>query len=329
MLIKKLMLLMALICGLGQVSAQKKQDISFYKKNNQRVNDKDSADFIRIIQEPDSGELYLDFMEIYPDGKRKSQGKISWALYPRISFEGQYISYYRNGKKESTLFYEKDRLTGPAYYFFENGTLRQTIEYIPSASSYNPDKRVKYQADSLGQVMVKDGIGHVTERSKEFGGSVMEGDYKDGLPHGSWTMKADSGNCWYKEQYERGKFISGESGENGVKYSYTETEIMPMPKGGMDKLYSYLKWAINYPEGAMKNNIQGKVFLSFVVEKDGSLVDIKVERKLYPSLDSEAIRILKNAPKWLPGRLHGFPVRVKYNIPISFSITENRKHPFH
>ncbi|WP_310144207.1 TonB family protein [Pedobacter africanus] len=309
-----------------QVNAQKKQDITFYKKGK-KISSKDSADFIRIVQEPDSGNQYLDFFEFYSDGKKRAQAKISWAKYPGISFEGQYISYYRNGNKERTVFYEKSRLNGPAFYFFENGTLRQTLEYVPSKSNYNSDKLIKYQADSLGQVMVKDGNGHIVERSKEFGGSVMEGDYKDGLKHGYWTMKTDSGNCWYKELYEKGKFISGESEKDGVKHSYTEMESMPAPKGGMQRLYAYLKWAIRYPKDAMKNDIQGKVYLSFTVDKDGTTADVKVERSLYPSLDSEAMRVIEQAPRWVPGRQHGFPIKVRYNIPISFSLNGQR-NPF-
>jgi protein TonB len=88
----------------------------------------------------------------------------------------------------------------------------------------------------------------------------------------------------------------------------------------MQSLYSYLKWAIKYPKDAWKNNIQGKVYLTFTVEKDGSIANVEVKRSLYPSLDNEAMRVIRQAPKWIPGRQNGFPVKVKYNIPISFSL---------
>lgn len=318
-MLKKLWVFGALICVLQQVNAQKKQDITFYKKN-QKVSSKDSADFIRVVQEPDSGGQYLDFLEFYSNGSKKAQSRISWDRYPQISFEGQYLSYHRNGKKKSTFFYENNRITGSAYYFFEDGTLWKTIEHLSTKTGYSQDTLVNYLADSLGNVMVKDGNGHITERSRAFGGSVFEGDYKDGLKHGYWTMKADSGECWYRNLYEKGKFISGESEKDGLKTSYTEIESLPVPKGGMQSLYSYLKWAIKYPKDAWKNNIQGKVYLTFTVEKDGSIANVEVKRSLYPSLDNEAMRVIRQAPKWIPGRQNGFPVKVKYNIPISFSL---------
>ncbi|SMC48300.1 energy transducer TonB [Pedobacter africanus] len=319
-MLKKLWVFGALICVLQQVNAQKKQDVYYYKNNGQLVSDKDSADFIRIIQEPDSGETNFNLIEIYPDGKKKAIGKVSSVLFSMPVYEGQYLSYHKNGKKESTLFYERNNLTGQAYYFFENGTLRQIIEHKKSETNGPAKILVNYQADSLGHVMVKDGNGHVLEHTSSFNGATIEGDYKDGFKQGTWIMKADMGDKGYKEQYESGQFISGESEENGVRYSYSAIESLPIPKGGMQRFYSYLKGTMKYPADARKNNIQGKVYISFVVDKDGSLDDIKVERKLYPSMDAEALRIIRLSGKWMPGMQHGFPVRVKYSIPISFSL---------
>lgn len=74
---------------------------------------------------------------------------------------------------------------------------------------------------------------------------------------------------------------------------------------------------------AAENNIQGKVFLSFVVEKNGELTDIQLAgKKLGGGTDEEAIRVLKASPKWTPGIQNGKPVRVKYNIPISFTLSQ-------
>lgn len=115
-----------------------------------------------------------------------------------------------------------------------------------------------------------------------------------------------------------GKAITDSDPENKV-YDFVSIETQPGFPGGMHKLYAYLKSAIKYPAEALENNVQGKVFLSFIVEKDGSLNDIKVERKLGSGTDEEAVRVLKASPKWIPGTQNGKPVRVKYNIPISFN----------
>jgi TonB family protein len=105
-------------------------------------------------------------------------------------------------------------------------------------------------------------------------------------------------------------------------YAYTSVNEYPSFIGGMQNFYAYLKSSIKYPAEAVKNNTQGKVFLSFIVEKDGALTDIRVERKLGSGTDEEAVRVLEESPKWTPGIVDGKAVRVKYNIPISFSLNK-------
>lgn len=108
--------------------------------------------------------------------------------------------------------------------------------------------------------------------------------------------------------------------EDTKVYDFVSIETQPSYPGGMDKFYSYVGKSVKYPAMAAENNIQGKVYLSFVVEKDGRLTDIKVERKLGGGTDEEAIRVLKASPRWTPGIQNGKPVRVKFNIPISFTL---------
>lgn len=109
--------------------------------------------------------------------------------------------------------------------------------------------------------------------------------------------------------------------EDRTVYDVFESlEVQPTYPGGMDKFYKYLAKSIRYPALAQENNIQGKVFLSFIIEKNGSLTDIKVERNLGYGTDEEAIRVLMSSPRWLPGIQNGKAVRVKYNIPISFAM---------
>lgn len=92
--------------------------------------------------------------------------------------------------------------------------------------------------------------------------------------------------------------------------------------GGIEKFYEYLQKSIRYPAVARENNVQGKVFVQYVVEKDGSLTDIKVVRGIGSGCDEEAVRVLKNSKKWTPGMQNGRPVRSQYTIPISFTLQE-------
>src|ERR1700743_245923 len=101
---------------------------------------------------------------------------------------------------------------------------------------------------------------------------------------------------------------------------FTAVEKEPGFPGGDEAFLKYLSKNIHYPAIAKENNVQGKVFLSFVVEKDGSLTDVKTVRGIGSGCDDEAMRVLKASPKWKPGIQNGRPVRVSYTIPVSFTL---------
>ncbi|GAA4916472.1 energy transducer TonB [Mucilaginibacter defluvii] len=98
---------------------------------------------------------------------------------------------------------------------------------------------------------------------------------------------------------------------------------LPEPYDGMEGWNKYLSRNLRYPVIAAENGLSGKVFISFIIEKDGTLTDIKVERGAGNGFDEEALRVLKKAKAWKPGTQNGRPVRVRYTIPISFTITNN------
>ena len=97
-------------------------------------------------------------------------------------------------------------------------------------------------------------------------------------------------------------------------------EQMPSFKGGDAALMEWLNKNIKYPVVAEENGIQGRVVATFVVERDGSITDVKIVKSVDPSLDKEAVRVLKSMPKWIPGRQNGQPVRVKYTVPVTFRL---------
>lgn len=92
--------------------------------------------------------------------------------------------------------------------------------------------------------------------------------------------------------------------------------------GGDAALYKWLSTQINYPADAAEAGITGRVIVSFVIEKDGSISNARVVRSIHPSLDAEAIRIVKTMPKWIPGKNNGQTVRVEYTLPISFKLQQ-------
>lgn len=118
-----------------------------------------------------------------------------------------------------------------------------------------------------------------------------------------------------------GNFIPNIARQDKV-YDFVAIDTPPSFPGGIAKFYDYLARNVKYPASASKNNIQGKVFLSYIIEKDGKLAQIKVIKGVNPELDKEAVRVMENSPKWIPGKVKGAPVRVKYNIPISFTLSK-------
>ena len=101
---------------------------------------------------------------------------------------------------------------------------------------------------------------------------------------------------------------------------FTVVEQMPMFPGGDGALMGYLRDNIHYPTVAAENGVQGRVVVGFVVERDGSITDVNILRGVDPSLDREAMRVVKSMPKWTPGKQNGSAVRVKYQVPVSFRL---------
>lgn len=101
---------------------------------------------------------------------------------------------------------------------------------------------------------------------------------------------------------------------------YDVVEQMPSFPGGISGLRTYLNQNTRYPAVAQENCVQGRVVVSFVVGKDGHISDVTVLRSVDPSLDKEAVRVIRNMPRWTPGKQGGEPVKVRYNVPVSFRL---------
>ena len=95
-------------------------------------------------------------------------------------------------------------------------------------------------------------------------------------------------------------------------------EVMPEFVGGMEVLMNYLETEIEYPKKAEKQNIEGRVYVQFVVEKDGDISGAKVLKGIGAGCDEEALRVVRSMPNWIPGENNGQKVRVKYTLPIKF-----------
>ena len=105
-----------------------------------------------------------------------------------------------------------------------------------------------------------------------------------------------------------------------VEKVFDVVEQMPSFPGGPSALMEWLSNNVKYPVVAQENGVQGRVVVSFVVERDGSITDVKVVRGVDPSLDREASRVVRAMPRWIPGKQNGSAVRVKYTVPVAFRL---------
>ena len=123
-----------------------------------------------------------------------------------------------------------------------------------------------------------------------------------------------------KEKQDSYVFVLEKDGSAGKDKTYDVVEVMPQFPGGSAAMMQYLMKNIRYPEESFKNNIQGRVIVSFTVGKDGSISDAHIMRHISPQLDAEALRVINTMPNWTPGMQDGKPVAVKYAVPVTFRI---------
>ena len=101
---------------------------------------------------------------------------------------------------------------------------------------------------------------------------------------------------------------------------YDVVEVMPQFPGGQTAMLKYIMENIKYPKQIMEEGIQGRVTVSFIVEKDGRVSNVRLLRSVQSALDKEAVRVVKSMPKWSPGKHNGKPVRVRFNLPVMFKL---------
>jgi TonB family protein len=135
----------------------------------------------------------------------------------------------------------------------------------------------------------------------------------------SATLSAQETQQKTKQSQEQKNMTTAKPAEEETVFEVVET--MPSFPGGFEALINYMVTNVKYPEEAKKNGIQGKVFVSFIVEKDGSISHVKIVQGIGSGCDEEAARVIKAMPDWIPGKnQENKTVRVQFNLPIVFSL---------
>jgi len=176
---------------------------------------------------------------------------------------------------------------------FQSGIRNEEI--APVSIQKTPEQEIVYE-----DYIITDDITLIEKSNESFSGSATLNFDTDVLPHTKNEIETSSQEVANKEE------------------TATSAEAMPQFPGGQIALIRFLNNNTQYPSTALKQRIEGRVWCSFIVEDDGSISNINLEKSLYIFLDDEAIRVLNIMPNWIPGRTNGENVRVKVYIPIVF-----------
>jgi len=298
-----------------------RQNVYFLKNNGQYVDIRDSADYIRIVREPDSARALYNIFEYFLNGKIKLTGKSS-TISP-VNLEGPAVGYYKNGNKEKISTYKHGKLINEQYVFYPNGKVYLLKQYPPAPDFNEYGEQsflVKECIDSAGVTITKDGNGRFVGYNDTFTRITEEGRIKNGKRDSVWV--GSDKETGFKEIYKEGDLISGTATySDGTTSNYAKTRIaLPEFTGGVSAFGRFIGRNVRYPQQAREHGIQGVVILSFVIEKDGTVSNIKAAKPANPYLDAEAIKIISQSPKWLPGTKFGVPIRATYSTPISFML---------
>jgi len=271
----------------------------------------------------DTVESYVDTVRTY---YTKSDVLKSKKIYNASGFlEGMYLSYHENGKIENRATYFSDRFIGYFMTWYPDGKQQKVLQYFKDGKEVSNWLPVQFKIinywDSTGQQLVNTGNGQCRcYFEKEKGRYVLEtGNVKNGVRDSTW--KAFRGDTLiFEEEFKDGSFLKGVS-YYGEKHDYHEFEEVATFEGGYYAMAKHLQNNLQYPMSARRRKIQGDVYVEFVVDKDGSLYNIRTVKGVHPDLDAEAMRVVKNMPRWVPGRQRGRPVKSRFVLPIKFKLS--------
>ena len=238
---------------------------------------------------------------------------------PYVEFEGPCIQFFANGKKKSIINYDDGRQLGEATYYYPSSGIYAIKEYQEYGNVY-----LKKCVDSAGHIIADNGKGHWIDYDPGMERITMQGDIDNGKPQGKWSGRVND-TLTVNMNYVNGELQKGLStASSGKSYSFTKESMFPKFKGGIESFYKFLAQNIRMPPSMVKSRVGGKVFISFMVEKDGSLSNFITEKGLLDkAAEKEAIRVIAlSSGMWKPALKYGLiPERQEYIVPLNFAFS--------
>jgi TonB family protein len=303
-------LLLSLLSACNVFSQDFDRKIFLDSLNNETSEGKHT--FIKTIEGYNTGSEIATTTIYYLNNQLKSE-----QFYNNLTkkLTGVSKEFYYSGKLKCTTSYIENEF-GTYNSFYENGIKKTEGEFIENKEKFQNDLKINNFWDEQNKQLIINGNGSFIENIEN---EITKGRIKDGLKNGVWTSVNSKTKISYEESYENGKFISGVTTDaENIKHNYNIVEKRPEPKNGMQHFAKFISKKLKIPN--LNQDISGRVFLEFIIEKDGSITDIKVIKSLLPELDQAAVDVLNKYKNWIPGQLRGLNVRVRYNIPLKFDI---------
>ena len=319
-MLKFQLIILFLFLGVKITSAQKKIDtVVYYLKNDGKVvKSKDSADLFLLILPPDTAvdKTLFRVSEYYPNGKMRLLGS-SITDNLNLKFQGSKVTFFPNGHKLSITNYDNGIAVGDILEFYPSGRFYSKKSFSKNAKGVT---ELLYEDcnDSTGVVLAENGNGKWLEFNDDFS-KTTGGQVVNGYQQGKWTTKINDTTDFIKS-FVNGKALSAAYYYKSGNSYFTSTEQVPTYPNGLQAFGVFLGKTVHYPKDAREQGIQGRVIISFIVETDGTITDIKVAKSVNESIDEEAIRVMRLGPKWIPGMHDNVPVRIQYSVPIAFTL---------
>jgi TonB family protein len=313
-MLKYYFLFLTTILFIQTAVAQKDTAVYYLTTAGRQVQNKGDGDFVVKILPPDPGgspKLYI-VDGYYKNGEKLFHTTSINASFP-LKLQGIYTTFFQNGNKMSERKFANGEMTGESTMYFPNGGLynKKSIQFTAT------DTLVLFQEcrDTSGKILTTNGNGAWITYNDDFSRAIENGKVVNGLQDSVWTTTLRD-DYSYKVKFKNGKKVL----DSATGKILTFVSMVPEFPGGLDAFGHFLTNNLRYPATARENHIQGRVIISFIVEIDGALTNVKVAHGIGGGCDEEAMRVMKMSPKWKPAMQDGKPVRSMYNIPISFTL---------
>jgi TonB family protein len=310
---KRILFLLFVLFFHERISAQESMEMFYFNSNNDFLLDSIGCSYYRIAKTREARSEIDTVLTIYCNTERIRTVEI---VNNRGQRNGSYTRYYEAGSLAvKGEFSEGNPVQIREWY---------TNEKQKSVERYEDENRwIEQYWDSLGNQIIKDGNGFCDCQLSEFFGGAkhQKGKVVNGQPDSVWIGQNEDGSLYYTERYDKGKFLGGISYDDlGNRYEYTVYAEAAEPVKGMQGFYQHVGKVLKYPAGARRRGVEGKVFVEFVVEKDGSITSLRAIRGIGSGCDEEAISAVGSSPKWKPAIERGQKVRTRYVVPITFKL---------